>query len=174
MKNQDLVSCIVQDTHAITQLHDEIKHTLKNRAENPQAWKEACRIFHESYDGLAYPGGLAQGLIALKEQDPAAITTAIAYLKADPYFFRSGYIKQKVARLLKQASLTHAQIQELQDILIVAIQHDRRREYLEYCRLARKIADQKFRMRIQEIVEESDDAHMANQAQIMLNALQEN
>ncbi|HLB94236.1 MAG TPA: hypothetical protein VJJ81_03225 [Candidatus Babeliales bacterium] len=168
----NLTSIILQNAQTLNQLHDAIRRTVKKRTENPQAWQEACAAFHEAWDNHAFPrGGVERGLALLKEHDPETITTAIIYLNADPYFFRSGYIKQSIAHLLKQAPLTYKQIEQIQDFLIAALQRDSRREYREYYRLAAKVADDKFRKRIQEIIEHSDNARHVQQAQQMLDVM---
>jgi hypothetical protein len=159
---------ILENAQKINQLYDAINKTVLNRIKDPEAWQNACKAFHDNYDTLAFPGGLAHSLALLKTQDQETIKTAIAYLKTDPYFHRSGYIKQKIARLLKQAPLTQAQIKELQEILIDAIKKYTRREYLEYCRLARKIADASFDAKIQAIIDQSSDAQIIARAQQML------
>ena len=173
MKRDPLIELILQNAQALNKLQDDIKHTAKKRAENEQSlkeWKEACRLFHEALD-LVFPGGLSKQLELLKKHDPTTIDNAITYLKADPYYFRSGYIKQEMLRRLKQAPLTHKQIIQLQDILIDVIQRTGRRENREYYRLAAKIADEKFRARIQEIMQNSKDPQITNRAQQMLDKL---
>src|SRR5437868_5972807 len=48
---------------------------------------------------LAFPGGLGHELRLLENGDLRAIELAVCFLEADPWFFRSGYIK---ADLIKQ------------------------------------------------------------------------
>lgn len=55
-----------------------------------EAWIEACRQFHLSYDQLAFPGGLGESMRRLIEKDPVTIESAVQFLEADPMFFRSG------------------------------------------------------------------------------------
>jgi hypothetical protein len=171
MKQEELIARILQDAQTITKLTNDIKQTCKDRAENVLAWQDACRIFHDTYNDLAFPGGLDEGIALLKNQDPNIITTAIAYLKADPRCFRSGYVKEKIGHLLKAAPLTNTQIAQLHDILIAAIHNNGRREYREYCKLARTIADDTFRARIHNIIKRSENTHVIRQAQWMLDTL---
>jgi hypothetical protein len=92
MKQEELIARILQDAQTITKLTHNIKQTCKDREKDVLAWQDACRIFHDTYNDLAFPGGLDEGMALLKNQDPSTIITAIAYLKADPRCFRSGYV----------------------------------------------------------------------------------
>jgi hypothetical protein len=173
MKKNSLTKLILDNAQTITKMSEDIDRTFKAKDTNPKAWDNATRLFHDNYDRLAFPGGLEHGLSLLKNQDPTTIATAISYLEADPYFFRSGYIKENILRLLKKVTLSKKQIAELQEILIDAITNNNRREYQEYCKLARIIADEPFRHQIQDIIQQSDDATIRQRAQQMLNASQE-
>ncbi|MTD93504.1 hypothetical protein GIW81_04045 [Hyphomicrobium sp. xq] len=62
----------------------------------------------------AFMPGLANGHVRFVE-------TGIAFLEADPWFFRSGYEKQKIIRHLKRAPLTQAQRQRLARVVLAAI-----------------------------------------------------
>ena len=84
---------ILQNAEKLRALQDEIHSRLKFRHEGDsqrERWSEACRRFHESYDQLAFPGGLAKWLSKLDANDPFAIEDAIVFLEVDPLFFRSG------------------------------------------------------------------------------------
>ena len=153
-----------------------MKHILKKAQLIEKLYKNpdtipAGKTFDDLYDSLAFIGGLQRGLLLLKKHDPETIDHAIMFLKADPYFFRSGYIKKEFADLLKKAPLSKKQISELQDALIATIQKESRREYRSYCKLAAKIADHKFRQRVQNIIDTSESAQRVRHAQWMLDAL---
>jgi hypothetical protein len=46
--------------------------------------------------------------------DSAEIETAISFLEADPYFFRSGYMKEEMWGRLKKAQLSPKQLSRLE------------------------------------------------------------
>ena len=70
-----------------------------------------------STDGAFMPG-LAGGHVRFVE-------AAIAFLEADPWFFRSGYEKQNIIRHLKRAQLSAAQRERLARVVLAAIDgHD--------------------------------------------------
>jgi hypothetical protein len=58
--------------------------------------------------------GLAKGYVRFVE-------TGIAFLEADPWFFRSGYEKQNIIRHVKRAQLTEAQRLRLARVVLAAI-----------------------------------------------------
>ena len=62
----------------------------------------------------AFMPGLASGHVRF-------IDTAIAFLEADPWFFRSGYEKQNLIRHLKRAQLSEAQRMRLARVVLAAI-----------------------------------------------------
>lgn len=134
---------------------------LKN-AEKITAQKGAI----EEYDLLAFPGGLQKNIELLKQHDPNAIELAITYLQANPYCFRSGYVKQTLARLLKKAPLSKDQIKELQNILLARVHDTEQREFSEYCRLARILVDDAFRAQLEQLAHASDK-DIARRAQRM-------
>ncbi len=85
----------------------------------------------------AFLPGLARGHVRFVE-------TAIAFLEADPWFFRSGYEKQNLIRHLKRAELSIPQRMRLGRVVLAVIdghaggvQANRdRREFRHYGRLA--------------------------------------
>jgi hypothetical protein len=84
-----------QNAAKLRDLKEAVKSTFRVRHEGAsqiEAWSEACRQFHLSYDQLAFPGGLGESMRRLIEKDPVTIESAVQFLEADPMFFRSGYI----------------------------------------------------------------------------------
>lgn len=170
MSRNTLAGRIIENAHRITALKDAITQSYKNKEKNPEEWLEACRVFHASYNQLAFPGGLSEGLDALKKHDPHTIEVAIEYLKADPTYFRSGYNKKQIVHLLKSVPLTKKQTQELQEILLTVLKGTYLL-YMEYCRLARKIQDPQFKARIESILVHSSDAREVRRAKKMLQSM---
>jgi hypothetical protein len=77
----------------------------------------------------AFMAGLAKGYARFVE-------AAIAFLEADPWFFRSGYEKQNLIRHLKRSQPTQAQRERLGRVVLAAIDGRDRVEFRHYCRLA--------------------------------------
>lgn len=77
----------------------------------------------------AFRPGLAKGHVR-------AIETAITFLGADPWFFRSGYEKQQIIQHLKRAPLSEAQRMRLARVVLAAIDSRDREEFRHFGRLA--------------------------------------
>ena len=77
----------------------------------------------------AFMPGLANGHVRFVE-------TAITFLEADPWFFRSGYEKQNIIRHLKRARLTEAQRMRLARVVLAVIEGRDRIEFRHFGRLA--------------------------------------
>jgi hypothetical protein len=153
--------------------YDNKQAKLKAREKflSSPVWLKAYEQYHNSYDALAFPGGLEHGLSLLKKKDPSILPTAIIYVKADPYFFRSGYIKQKILTHLKKFNFNADQIKALQHIIIDAILNPKS-GFKYYVRLALKISDINFLTSIQKIIKESDNPIVSKRAQQVFNLLQ--
>lgn len=84
----------------------------------------------------ALPSSDQQFMRSLAAGHQRALQTAIAFLQADPWFFRSGYEKQALIRHVKRAHLSHDQREQLADVVLAAVDGRDRREFRHYCRLA--------------------------------------
>ena len=65
---------------------------------------------------------------------------AIEFLEADPWFFRSGYIKANLARFLKRVTLSNQNVRRLEKVLLKIVDERHTQEFRDYCRLARVVA----------------------------------
>jgi hypothetical protein len=134
------------------------------------SWLEACHRFHESFDKLAFPGGLERQFRLLREHDSDAIEMAIRFLEADPWFFRSGYIKQELIAHLRRVRLTDNQQERLRTVILDRIEGEDRREFRRYCQLARLLETPAFREAVLSRVE-SRNTRVARHARWVLQAL---
>lgn len=89
---------------------------------------------------LAYPGGLTTGFAALDQGEPHGIELAVEFLESDPWFFRSGYIKADLIRKLKRQVLSESMKCRLREVMLEVVDGRDRREFRDFCALARKIA----------------------------------
>jgi len=138
----------------LRELQSAVKATFTDRhlgEKQKEAWKEAGRRFHDNYDKLASPGGLAKAMSLLAAGDPATTEVAVDFLEADPWFFRSGYIKADVIKHLCRASLNRDAKKRLQRVVIARIHGQDTREFRAYCRLARAVCDATFHTKIAEL-----------------------
>ncbi len=105
------------------------------RAADPVGYDALLREFREK-TALALPSSDRDFRPSLAKGSPRAIETAIAFLEADPWFFRSGYEKENLIRHLKRAPMRLALRERLVDVVLAAIDGRDRREFRHYCRLA--------------------------------------
>jgi hypothetical protein len=133
-------------------------------------WQEAARAFHQSYEMLAFPGGITREFELLKAGDPQAIEMAVRFLEADPWYFRSGYHKADLLKLLRKHVLTDNQCARLRNVILERIRGRPVRETRAYCRFAPKVTNAEFESEVTTIAKNSN-AHAARCAQWILECL---
>lgn len=130
---------IATNANLIQALRDEIESTWQHRdegAEQRQAWITACQRFSELYNQLAYPGGLEASLAQGSQGDSEAMELAVQFLEEDPWYYRSGYIKERLIQRVKQTSLSPDQRARLCNVILKVVDSRDRREFRRYCGLA--------------------------------------
>ncbi len=138
--------------------HESIRHTFGARSEGKkewQAWKEATSAWHSQ----RYPTDILWEdafLDRLRASDREAIEDAILFLEIDPWYFRSGYLKERLIRGLKAAELTERDKTRLRYVLWNVARGKNRREFRHYCSLALKILTPEFERILGEIPPEED------------------
>jgi hypothetical protein len=156
----------------LRQLHKTIEATYRDRQvdeKHYQVWAEACQCFHNSFDRLAFPGGLEQEMDLLKRGDAQAVEMAVRFLEANPWFFRSGYIKEQLLRELRKVSLSEDQRDRLREVIMNRINKGSGREFRRYCRLAKDLMNPKFIAQVGEAMM-SDDANISRRAAWVLGS----
>jgi hypothetical protein len=156
------VNIFEANANELNKLADRVREGAKRRGESAQqleAWRKAARIFHESYDRLAFPGGLAKEFELLRAGDPVAIEMAVRFLEANPWFFRSGYHKEKTLSLLRRCELTDDQCARLRMVILDRVQGRPVREMRAYGRIARKVTTPEFEAELRNITSSSN--HLA-------------
>jgi len=111
---------ILRNAQRITQLHNRIHETLRDRDKNDhkrKAWQTACVDFHSQYNALAFPGGLDGAYERILQGDATAMEAAICFLECRPYFFRSGYMFKDILRKAKKAPLNEDQKMRLHTVI---------------------------------------------------------
>jgi len=73
----------------------------------------------------------------------------VDFLAADPYFFRSGYLKAEVIRAIRKVQIPPAQADRLRRVALDVLDAGDRREFRHYCRLARKVCSPELEAEIQ-------------------------
>jgi len=161
------------NAQALRSLHNEIEVTFADRNRNEehyQLWAQACQRFHSSFDRLAFPGGLEQELSLLKRGDAQAIEMAVRYLEANPWFFRSGYIKEELLQRLKRVALSENQRERLRVVIVERINNGSGREFRRYCKLAKALMNSTFEAKVRQAMM-SNDVNVSRRAGWVMNSL---
>ena len=164
------------DKNAATlrELYNQIKVSLVDRElddEHHELWVAACERFHSSFDRLAFPGGLERELDLLKRGDVQAVEMAVRFLEVDPWFFRSGYIKEEILLALRKVTLTDDQRERLREVIMDRINKGSGREFRRYCRLAKNLVNADFVTKVGRAMT-SDDANASRRAGWVMHVLQ--
>jgi hypothetical protein len=149
---------IKQQTGRFSGLHQRIHETFQRRSESREAWaawEQACRNFHDYESPMQFIESAA-GRKRLRDGDSKLVEHAIAFLELDPYVFRSGYAKAAIIRCIKNLTLTQAQIQRLQGVVLRVIDKCDRQEFGAYCRLASAVHSEQFEGQIRDRLESAD------------------
>ena len=166
-------SIFEHNAQALLALHNEIEVTFADRHRNEEhyeLWAQACQRFHSSYDRLAFPGGLEQELSSLKRGDVQAIEMAVRYLEADPWFFRSGYIKEELLQTLRRVALTENQRERLRVVIVERINKGSGREFRRYCRLAKHLMNSALEDKVRQAMM-SNDVNVSRRAGWVMSLL---
>ncbi|GAB2524412.1 hypothetical protein [Lysobacter humi (ex Lee et al. 2017)] len=121
-------------------MKDRISATVASRG--PE-WHAACEEFHARFDELVYPGGGA-GLEAVRSANPQAVENAIRFLAADPYHFRSGYIKEYLWRWLRHVELSGHKRGRLACAALSYLERPASREFWVMANAMRQLAEPGF------------------------------
>jgi hypothetical protein len=157
----------------LEKLRERVDETFRRRGTGPEhvaAWEEAARAFHAAYDRLAFPGGLGREFELLKVGDVTAIEMAIQFLEANPWCFRSGYIKADILKMLRKHALSDDQCARMRKVVLERVRGRPVRETRVYARFAPKVSTPQFEVEVLNVAENAD-RHAARHAQWVLDCL---
>jgi hypothetical protein len=158
----------------LNRLHARIYETLPYRANGGRqrgAWEDACRAFHAYSDRLSELESV-EVLVQIRAGVQPWREAALLILEADPWFFRSGYVKGKIVRALKRVALTQEELRRVTAILLSVVASRDRREFVEYCRWAPRVPSPELRAGLTK-AQESADRRTRSRATQMLSYLEE-
>jgi hypothetical protein len=119
----------------------------KGRKEQ-EAYERACSEFYSLGHDLLWDSAV---LLEIRRTSGVWRDTALLFLEVDPWFLGSGFRKEKLCHVLKQASLTPRESRRVQEILLYAVTTRFRREFRSYSRLACQVWDQPFLNRLHQL-----------------------
>jgi hypothetical protein len=160
---------------AVTKIHQcaaEIFQLCKRHphdGELSELHSRAVQLWHLAIDA-AYPAGFWRDFERLSTGDAAGLESAIAFLEADPMFFRTGYIKAKLIRYIKPGMITPADATRLQSAVLSVVDTRDDRDFRAFCRLARKVDAPKLRAALMQRLTHQDH-NIRRRASWVLEAL---
>ena len=102
--------------------------------------------------------GIGEEVIAgIRAGKPEAVEDGILFLEVSPRYFRSGYYKASVARVLKAAPLDEPQKERLRKVILDAVSSRVGPEFNEYARLAIQVANAEFMGKLNERLTDDKD-----------------
>jgi hypothetical protein len=134
-----------------------------------ERWREAAARFHVAVAGLYSEDFLAE-VRRLQAGDAGAVETALNFLEADPWCFRSGYVKENLMRFLVRARLTPSERQRVEQVLLRVVDAGDRREFGRACQLARRHVTDTLRAELKTRLT-ADDPGVLRRALAMLTSL---
>ena len=137
---------ILENSAELQRLKDRVHTTVLARGNSPEEraeWERACSEFHQQFDRLAFPGGFAT-LRRVRENDPAALEAAISFLAADPYHFRSGYLKEYLWRWLPHCNLSPSALSHLESTSLRYLERRISREFWSMCKAMARLGRSDF------------------------------
>ena len=137
---------IQRNSAELCRLNDRINVTVKTRGDSPSHradWERACAEFHQRIDGLAFPGG-SETLGRVRDNDPGALDAAVKFLLADPYHFRSGYIKEYLWRWLQHCKLSLSHRNSLESAALLYLERPISREFWSMCKAMARLGRSEF------------------------------
>jgi hypothetical protein len=145
------------------------------RVRDPQAYARLLsQFFHAVTHAVArlFPDApTGRDIYALIDQgDADAVMRAIAFLDADPRFFRSGYLKSALIVRLKRARLTEVDCSMLRRIVLQAVAPPGTSPLKAYIRLAVRVANDDLVTQLSGL-HAHPDPNVRGRARAMLTAL---
>ncbi len=131
-----------RETYDLQALEFPTAEEIKATPEYERILAELNDAYGSMYSGL--PGSAEQ----FRESGAAGVEDALAFVEADPWCHRSGYMKQDLVRYLRQVPLDEDQKHRLRAVFVGAIKAGPRWEFREYCRTARALDSPSFRRRL--------------------------
>jgi len=137
---------ISQDSKEVNRLLARINALVLERDASPTLraeWQAACEEFYARYDSLCFPGGAAM-LERVRGGDHSALEAAVQFLLADPYHFRSGYLKERLWRWLAHLPLNASTIGRLERAALAYLDRRICREFWAMCKTMARIGRTQF------------------------------
>ncbi|SHG80631.1 hypothetical protein [Marivita hallyeonensis] len=164
----EYTSLIARHRDALNSLHGDVQVTFRTKthsAKHEKDWKDACRAFQE------FESEVDRILRTVNVQTICANEKirefVFDFLSVDPIYFRSGYEKERLLRLLKPVKLTEFEKQTLRQIILRRIRTGALREFRKFCQMIPRIQTEDFLNDLRD-AGHSGDQHVKRRARFAL------
>lgn len=141
-----------------TDLDSELEHSA------------AAGWFHEMLAAM-YPASFWAALEAVREGDRSGLEPMLRFLEADPWCFRSGYVKAKIISALPRVTLSESEMERLRVVVLDFVDYPKpRRELRSYVNLARAAVNEGLRASLNERAQSANPVTRFN-AQAVIGGL---
>ncbi|WP_083095864.1 hypothetical protein [Pseudophaeobacter leonis] len=154
----DFKSQIARHCNTLNELHERIHATLevRDRSEaNRRAWKDACSKFQGfQSDVNKYLDKVSAETVS---QDKQIRQFVFDFLSLDPIFYRSGYEKERILRVLKKFDLTDHEKTVLRQTILRRIRNGALREFRRFCQFIPQVQTENFINELQAAARSTDE-----------------
>ncbi|WP_415919390.1 hypothetical protein [Tateyamaria sp. SN6-1] len=153
----DFKSQIARHRDKLNELHQRIHSTVKERDRSEahrRAWEDACADFHSfrsKTDSI-----IGEVISESLSEDTQTRKFVFDFLSVDPIYFRSGYEKENLLRLLKPLDLIDEEKEVLRQTILRRIRNGALREFRRFCQLIPKIENEAFVSELRKEAKSSD------------------
>ena len=141
----DFKSQIAHHRDKLNELHERIHSTFKARdrsESHKRRWEDACADFHNFRSEI--DGYMDEVSAETLSDDKQIRQFVFDYLSVDPIYFRSGYEKENLLRLLKSLNLSDGEKDILRQTILRRVRNGALREFRRFCQLIPKIESDAF------------------------------
>ena len=136
-----------------TRIHSTFKERDRSDAKK-RAWQDACSDFHRFHSEI--DTFLEDVTVTTVSEDKQIRQFVFDFLSVDPIYFRSGYEKERLLKLLKPLDLTDAEKAVLRQTIQRRIRSGALREFRRFCQLIPKIQTSEFVVELQAAAKSTD------------------
>ncbi|HEY1778309.1 MAG TPA: hypothetical protein VGG41_19290 [Solirubrobacteraceae bacterium] len=151
---------------------EEVHRTVATRYDSEEAtaaWRQAALRHREAVEAM-YSDAFWADVRRLATGEHDAVEPALVFLEADPWCFRSGYVKDELMRLLARHELTDSERDRLESVLLRVVDAGDRREFRRSCKLASRVRTPNLRRELRGRLD-AHDRGVARRALLMLTSL---
>lgn len=173
MSYVDFTGLIAEEGARLGELHAQVHRTFLRRDLDTKSrleWERAADAFRSYVSRMnSY---IERASKKDRYSDKNILEFVVCFLEVDPWFYRSGYLKEAFLARLKRSDLDEPTRERLRRVLLDAVDRRGSREFKFYCRLAAVIADEDLVSALEPAIGSSDGA-VAHRARRMLRTIRQ-